>query len=105
MSESDSEKQPTQFDDATLDAPTAGGDLEAQLAAARAEAEQYKDKFLREYADKDNYRKRTERMAADAIRREKRELLEKIFDVMDNLTAACVSRKRWTATRCSRRCA
>ena len=85
MSESDSEKQPMQFDDATPDAPTAGGDLEAQLAAARAEAEQYKDKFLREYADKDNYRKRTERMAADAIRREKRELLEKIFDVMDNL--------------------
>jgi molecular chaperone GrpE len=85
MSESDSEKQPTQFDDATPDAPTVEGDLEAQLAAARAEAEQFKDKYLREYADKDNYRKRTERMAADAIRREKRELLEKILDVMDNL--------------------
>jgi molecular chaperone GrpE len=85
MSESDSEKQPTQFDDATPDTPTMTGDLEAQLAAARAEAEQYKDRYLREYADKDNYRKRTERLAADAIRREKRELLEKILDVMDNL--------------------
>jgi molecular chaperone GrpE len=85
MSESDNEKQPVQFDDATPATSTGTGDLEAQLAAARAEAEQYKDKFLREYADKDNYRKRTERMAADAIRREKRDLLEKILDVMDNL--------------------
>jgi molecular chaperone GrpE len=85
MAESDNEKQPAQFDDATPDGPAMTGDLEAQLVAARAEAEQYKDKYLREYADKDNYRKRAERMAADAIRREKRDLLEKILDVMDNL--------------------
>src|SRR5262245_42805424 len=55
MSESDSEKQ---FDEAMQDTPAAPGNLEAQLAAARAEAEQYKDKYLREYADKENYRKR-----------------------------------------------
>jgi molecular chaperone GrpE len=85
MSESDNEQQSARLSEATPETPASGGDLEAQLATARAEVEQYKDKFLREYADKDNYRKRTERMAADAIRREKRELLEKILDVMDNL--------------------
>jgi molecular chaperone GrpE len=64
------------------------GSLEEQLSAARAEAEQYKDKYLREYADKDNFRKRQERMTADRIRREKRDLLERLLDVMDNLERA-----------------
>jgi molecular chaperone GrpE len=88
MTESDSEKQPNQVDDATQNTSALAGDLEGQLAAARAEAEQYKDKYLREYADKDNYRKRAERMAEDRIRREKRDFLEKMFDVVDNLDRA-----------------
>jgi molecular chaperone GrpE len=63
-------------------------ELEAQLAAARAEVEQYKDKYLREYAEKENFRKRQERMAADRIRREKLELLERVLEVVDNLDRA-----------------
>jgi molecular chaperone GrpE len=63
-------------------------ELEAELAAARAEAEQYKDKFLREYADKENFRKRQERMMADRVRREKLDLLEHLFEVVDNLDRA-----------------
>jgi len=62
--------------------------LEAELAAARAEAEQYKDKYLREYADKDNFRKRQERVAADRIRRAQLDILERVFEVVDNLDRA-----------------
>jgi molecular chaperone GrpE len=65
-----------------------GQSLEEQLAAARAEAEQYKDKYLREYAEKDNFRKRQERMAADRVRREKLDVLERVLDITDNLERA-----------------
>ncbi len=68
----------------------ANGDpsLAEQLAAARTEAEQYKDKYLREYADKDNFRKRQERIAGDRARREKLELVERLLDITDNLDRA-----------------
>ncbi len=63
-------------------------ELEEQLAQARTEATANWDKYLRERAEMDNFRKRQERMAADAIRREKRELLHKVLEVMDNLDRA-----------------
>lgn len=62
--------------------------LEEQLAAARAEAEQYKDKYLRELAEKDNFRKRQERMSADRSRRDKLEVLEPVLELTDNLERA-----------------
>jgi molecular chaperone GrpE len=64
------------------------GSLEEQLAAARAEAEQYKDKYLREYAERENFRKRQERVMMDRVRFEKRTLVEKVLDVADNLERA-----------------
>lgn len=66
----------------------ATGDLQAQLEAARAEAAQYKDKYLREYADKDNFRKRQERMTADRVRSAQRDLLDRVLDIADNLDRA-----------------
>jgi molecular chaperone GrpE len=63
-------------------------ELETQLAAAKAEAGQNWDKFLRERAEMDNFRKRQERMASDRVRREKRELLGKVLEVVDNLERA-----------------
>ncbi len=62
--------------------------LEAQLAAAKTEAAQNWDKYLRERADMENFRKRQERVAADRVRRDKRELLAKVLDVVDNLDRA-----------------
>ncbi|HEY7834129.1 MAG TPA: nucleotide exchange factor GrpE [Ktedonobacterales bacterium] len=62
--------------------------LEADLAAARAEASANWDKYLRERAEMDNFRKRQERVAADRIRYEKRELLQRVLEVMDNLDRA-----------------
>lgn len=65
-----------------------GQSLEEQLAAAQAEAAQYKDKYLREVAEKDNFRKRQERMSADRSRRDKLDVLEHVLEVTDNLDRA-----------------
>jgi len=72
----------------STDAEARIAELETQLAAAKAEAGQNWDKFLRERAEMDNFRKRQERMASDRVRREKRELLGKVLEVVDNLERA-----------------
>lgn len=86
---SDEQQAPDQQDEASAsESSSTVAQLEAQLVAARAEAEQYKDKYLREYADKENFRKRQERMAADRIRRAQLDILERVFEVVDNLDRA-----------------
>jgi molecular chaperone GrpE len=68
--------------------PKSTAELEAQLQAASEEVATYKDKYLRERAEMENFRKRQERLAADRVQRNKRELLEKVLEVMDNLDRA-----------------
>lgn len=63
-------------------------DLQAQLQAARDEVTQYKDKWLRERAEMENFRKRQERLANERNQRYKRDLLEKVLEVVDNLDRA-----------------
>lgn len=63
-------------------------ELQAQLQAARDEVVQYKDKWLRERAEMENFRKRQERMANERNQRYKRDLLEKVLEVVDNLDRA-----------------
>ncbi len=63
-------------------------ELESQLATARAEAAQNWDRLLRERAEMDNFRKRQERIYADRVQREKREMLSKVLEVVDNLDRA-----------------
>lgn len=75
------EEQPTQEE-------IAPGDLQAALEAARAEAQQYKDKYLREYADRENFRKRQDRMMQDRERRAKRDVLLGVLDALDNVDRA-----------------
>lgn len=69
-----------------------GGDriaqLETELAEARSKADENWDKYLRERAEMENFRKRQERNATDRIRFEKRDLLHKVLEVMDNLDRA-----------------
>ena len=79
------EQQPTAEENAT---PSGKGDVQAQLAAARAEAEQYKDKYLREYAERENFRKRQERVIQDRERRAKRDVLLAVLDALDNVDRA-----------------
>jgi len=108
MTERDSEEQMSGQADAMPETPGSGAtgvtpsappadlasaqaqiaDLGAQLTAARAEAVQNWDKYLRERAEMDNFRKRQERIFADRVRREKRELLGKVLEVVDNLDRA-----------------
>jgi len=63
-------------------------ELEKQLAQARQETSEFKDKFLRERADMDNFRKRQERNAQERVQREKKALILKILGVMDNVERA-----------------
>lgn len=81
-----SEQEPAATEQTTPEARIAA--LESQLSAAKAEASQNWDRFLRERAEMENFRKRQERVAGDRVRREKRELLAKILDVVDNLERA-----------------
>jgi molecular chaperone GrpE len=63
-------------------------ELEAQLEQARQEATENWNKYLRERAEMDNFRKRQERIATDRLQREKKYLFQKILGVMDNVERA-----------------
>jgi molecular chaperone GrpE len=62
--------------------------LEAELAAAKAESSANWDKFLRERAEMENYKRRIERTYADQSRRERKDLLLRFLNVLDNLERA-----------------
>ncbi len=75
--------------DSAQEQPTTNdAELVSQLRAAQEEAAAYKDKYLRERAEMDNFRKRQTRIFEDRIERNKRDLLEKVLEVMDNLDRA-----------------
>lgn len=63
-------------------------ELEQQLQVARQEATANWDKYLRQVAEMDNYRKRQERSNQDREKWYKKELLQKVLAVMDNLERA-----------------
>jgi molecular chaperone GrpE len=63
-------------------------ELEAQLAQAKQEAAENWNKYLRERADMENFRKRQERLMGDRVQRQKKELFQKILAVMDNVERA-----------------
>ncbi len=65
-------------------------ELEAQLAQARQETAENWNKYLRERAEMENFRKRQERIALDRIGREKKTLIHKVLEVMDNVERALV---------------
>jgi molecular chaperone GrpE len=63
-------------------------ELEAQLAQARQEAADNWNKYLRERAEMENFRKRQERISLDRVQRDKKALFQKILGVMDNIERA-----------------
>jgi molecular chaperone GrpE len=65
-------------------------ELEAQLAQAKQEAGENWNKYLRERAEMDNFRKRQERLSADRVAYEKKSLLHKVLEVMDNVERGLV---------------
>lgn len=64
--------------------------LEAQLAQAKQEAVANWDKYLRERAEMENFRKRQERVLVDRVQQQKKALLQKMLGVMDNVERALV---------------
>jgi molecular chaperone GrpE len=69
-------------------AQPADNDLRAQLDAARAEAAEQKDKWVRGLAEFANYRKRTEREWSEVRALAGAELLKNILPVLDDLERA-----------------
>jgi molecular chaperone GrpE len=77
--------------------PAAGGaadggpsdtDLAVELEAQRAETEKFRDLYLRERAEFENYKKRIHRDHAEAIRYASAHLTRDLADVIDNLERA-----------------
>ncbi|GER87566.1 hypothetical protein KDW_17280 [Dictyobacter vulcani] len=63
-------------------------DLEAQLAQSKKESTENWNKYLRERADWDNFRKRQERLVSDRVLYQKKALFNKLLEVMDNVERA-----------------
>ena len=63
-------------------------ELEAELAVAREEAKDAKERWLRERADVENLKKRTARERADAVRFGTESLVRDLLPVVDNLERA-----------------
>lgn len=63
-------------------------ELEKALEAARQEANEYKDKYLRAQAEMANFKKRLERRYEEQLEEAKRHLLLKFLSVADNLERA-----------------
>lgn len=62
--------------------------FESEVAAARRQADENWDRFLRAEAELDNMRKRAERRREEALALQRRELLARFLEVMDNLERA-----------------
>ena len=62
--------------------------LEAELTAAREEAERFRDRWMRERADLENLKKRAERKRSDAVRFGTERLVSDLLAVVDDLERA-----------------
>lgn len=65
-------------------------ELETQLAQVRKEANDNWNKYLRERADWENFRKRQEKLVADRVQYQKKALFNKLLEVMDNVERALI---------------
>jgi molecular chaperone GrpE len=76
--------------DSTALSPEAAriAELESELTKARQEATENWNKYLRERAEMENFRKRQERVLADRILQQKKELFHKVLGVVDNVERA-----------------
>ncbi len=68
--------------------------LKKELEEAKAKASENYDRFLRLYAEFDNYRKRVAREKAELVRYGNEELLKELLPVLDNLERALEHAKR-----------
>jgi len=62
--------------------------LETQLAKAQAQVEEYKDKYLRQLAEFDNYRRRVIKEKADLIKNGGEKVISAILPILDDFDRA-----------------
>jgi len=67
--------------------------LEAELATAKAKAEEHYDHLLRLQADFDNYRKRSQKEKAEIIKYASERIVEDLLPVLDNFERAASAAK------------
>ena len=86
----------TEVDDDDRETPVAEleGDPVDPLETAQADAQRFKDQWMRTAADFDNYRKRTRREVDDARKGGREDLLRELLPVFDNLERALTSAQR-----------
>jgi molecular chaperone GrpE len=80
-----------EFDDDPKNGPDTAARLaalEAELAAAREEARQDRDRWLRERADLENVKKRAARERAETIKFANEQVLRDLLPIVDNLERA-----------------
>ena len=65
-------------------------ELETKLEQAQKEAADNYNKYLRERADWDNFRKRQEKLVGDRVLDQKKALFHKMLEVLDNVERALV---------------
>ncbi|BBO85498.1 hypothetical protein DSCO28_60640 [Desulfosarcina ovata subsp. sediminis] len=73
------------------DAADSQADLEAQLAAAQADANDHRDRMLRMAAELENYKKRAAREQDDLRKFATEKLISQLLTVVDNLERAVTS--------------
>lgn len=83
-----SAEQPMTNDTTSTNDAARIAELEEQLAKARQESSDNWNKFLRERADLENFRKRQERVLADRVYNQKKALINKFLGVIDNVERA-----------------
>ena len=81
-------EEDTNLTQADMPAADETPDLETQLAAATARADENYNKLLLAMADFENYKKRSERHHRDIAEHKRRELLRSLLPVIDNLERA-----------------
>jgi molecular chaperone GrpE len=69
------------------------------VADAKAEAQRFKDQWMRSAADFDNFRKRSRRELEDTRKAGREELLKDLLPVFDNLERAMTSAERATEVK------
>jgi molecular chaperone GrpE len=79
---------PEQLEERISELESHVAELETALTTSRQEAANNWEKYIRQVAEMDNFRKRQEKMREDRVKRYKKDLLEKVVAVMDNLERA-----------------
>jgi len=82
------ENESTEESTPATDAVGAEATIEEQLAAREAEARDNWDRFVRERADLENYRKRVNREKEELLKYGNKSLIEEILPVVDNMERA-----------------